>query len=82
VARQILQGREERIPLKEQVILFRASNHSFQLEIELAAHNIPFVKYGGRKFTDAAHIKHMISVIRWCNNPRDRVAGSLAASRL
>ena len=75
VARQILKAREAGVPLKEQAVLFRASHHSFELEIELAHHNIPFLKYGGRKFTEAAHIKDLINILRWCNNPRDRVAG-------
>jgi ATP-dependent exoDNAse (exonuclease V) beta subunit len=55
--------------------LFRASHHSAQLEIELFRRNIPFVKYGGLKFLEAAHVKDVISVFRWCENPSDRVAG-------
>ena len=46
-----------------------------QLEIELARRNIPFIKYGGLKFLEAAHVKDVVSVLRWCENPRDRVAG-------
>ena len=75
VADQILRAREEGIPLKSQAVLFRASHHSAQLEIELARRNIPFVKYGGLKFLEAAHIKDVISVLRWGENPKDRVAG-------
>jgi DNA helicase II / ATP-dependent DNA helicase PcrA len=55
--------------------LFRASHHSAQLEIELIRRNIPFVKYGGLKFLEAAHVKDVLSALRWCENPRDRVAG-------
>jgi DNA helicase II / ATP-dependent DNA helicase PcrA len=63
------------VPLKGQAVLFRASHHSAQLEIELSRRNIPFVKYGGLKFLEAAHVKDVISVVRWCENPTDRVAG-------
>jgi DNA helicase-2/ATP-dependent DNA helicase PcrA len=61
--------------LKSQAVLFRAAHHSDQLEIELARRNIPFVKFGGLKFLEAAHVKDVMSVLRWCENPRDRVAG-------
>ena len=75
VAYQILQAREAGLSLKSQATLFRASSYSAQLEIELTRRNIPFVKYGGLKFLEAAHIKDLISVLRWCENVRDRVAG-------
>jgi DNA helicase II / ATP-dependent DNA helicase PcrA len=75
VADQILRTREEGVSLKSQAVLFRASHHSAQLEIELARRNIPFVKYGGLKFLEAAHIKDVLSVLRWDENPKDRVAG-------
>ena len=75
VAQQILRAREAGVPLKSQATLFRASSHSAQLEIELARRNIPFVKYGGLKFLEAAHVKDVLSVLRWCENVRDRVAG-------
>jgi DNA helicase II / ATP-dependent DNA helicase PcrA len=75
VAQRLLKARESGISLKHQAVLFRASHHSNQLEIELARRNIPFVKYGGVKFLEAAHVKDVVSVLRWCNNPRDRVAG-------
>ena len=75
VAQQILKAREGGVPLKEQVVLFRASHHSAQLEIELARRNIPFVKWGGLKFLEAAHVKDVVSILRWCENPRDRLAG-------
>ena len=56
-------------------MLFRTSHHSGPLEIELTRRNIPFVKYGGLKFLDAAHVKDMLALLRWAENPRDRVAG-------
>src|SRR5262249_28614096 len=75
VAQQILDAREAGVPLKSQAVLFRASHHSAQLEIELSRRNIPFVKYGGLKFLEAAHVKDVISIFRWCENPSDRTAG-------
>ena len=71
VAKQILKAREEGVSLKSQAVLFRASHHSAQLELELARRNIPFVKYGGLKFLEAAHVKDVISVLRWAENPQD-----------
>jgi DNA helicase-2/ATP-dependent DNA helicase PcrA len=61
--------------LKDQAVLFRASHHSGPLELELTRRNIPFVKFGGLKFLDAAHIKDVLAVLRWTSNPRNRVAG-------
>src|SRR5262249_55447032 len=82
VAQQILDSREAGVPLKSQAVLFRASHHSAQLEIELTRRTIPFVKYGGLKFLEAAHIKDVLSVLRWCENPRDRIAGFRAVQLL
>jgi DNA helicase-2/ATP-dependent DNA helicase PcrA len=56
-------------------VLFRASHHSAQLEVELTRRNIPFVKYGGLKFLEAAHIKDVLAFLRWAENLRDRVSG-------
>jgi DNA helicase-2/ATP-dependent DNA helicase PcrA len=75
VAQQILDAREAGVPLKSQATLFRASSHSAELELELAKRKISFVKYGGLKFLDAAHIKDVVCALRWCENSRDRVAG-------
>jgi DNA helicase-2/ATP-dependent DNA helicase PcrA len=75
VVEQVLALREMGIRLKSQAVLFRASHHSAMLEIELLRRNIPFVKFGGLKFLEAAHIKDVLSVLRWVENPRDRVAG-------
>ena len=61
--------------LKQQAVLFRTSSHSGPLEIELTRRNIPFVKFGGLKFLDAAHLKDMLALLRFVENPRDRVAG-------
>ena len=75
VAAKALEYREAGIPLKMQAVLFRASHHSAQVEIELIHRNIPFVKFGGLKFLEAAHIKDVLAFLRWVENPRDRVAG-------
>lgn len=75
VAKSILEAREAGTPLKQQAVLFRTSSHSGPLEIELTRRNIPFVKFGGLKFLDAAHIKDLLAILRWVENPRDRVAG-------
>ena len=75
IAQQIVEAREAGVPLKKQAVLFRVSSHSAELEVELARRNIPFAKYGGLKFLDAAHVKDVLCVLRWCENPKDRVAG-------
>ncbi len=75
VAERVLDARETGIALKDQAVLFRAAHHSDLLEVELTRRNIPFVKFGGLKFLDAAHVKDMLAVLRFAENPRDRVAG-------
>jgi DNA helicase-2/ATP-dependent DNA helicase PcrA len=75
VVAAILANREAGIALKEQAVLFRTAHHSAMLEIELARRNIPFVKFGGLKFIEAAHVKDMLAVLRWAENPADRVTG-------
>ncbi len=75
VVEEVLARRENGTRLKSQAVLFRASHHSATLEIELVRRNIPFVKFGGLKFLESAHVKDVLSVLRWIENPRDRVAG-------
>jgi ATP-dependent DNA helicase UvrD/PcrA len=75
VVDRVLSCREEGSQLKQQAVLFRTSSHSGPLEIELTRRNIPFVKFGGLKFLDAAHVKDMLALLRFVENPRDRVAG-------
>ena len=75
VVTAILENREAGMILKEQAVLFRASSHSATLEIELTRRNIPFIKFGGLKFIEAAHVKDMLAVLRWAENPADRVTG-------
>jgi DNA helicase-2/ATP-dependent DNA helicase PcrA len=71
----VLENRESGTLLKQQAVLFRTSSHSGPLEVELVRRNIPFVKFGGLKFLDAAHVKDMLALLRFVENPRDRVAG-------
>ena len=82
VATTVLANREAGAALKSQAVLFRASHHSAALELELTRRNIPFVKFGGLKFLDAAHVKDALSLMRFAENPRDRVAGFRIAQLL
>ena len=74
VCGSVLEHRERGVPLKEQAVLFRAAHHSDRLEIELLRRNIPFVKYGGLKFLEAAHVKDALALLRVLENPMDEVA--------
>jgi DNA helicase II / ATP-dependent DNA helicase PcrA len=78
VCGQILKRREAGVPLRRQAVLFRNASASDVLEVELARRKIPFVKYGGLKFLEAAHIKDLLGVLRWADNVRN----SLAAFRV
>ncbi|GAB4522732.1 MAG: ATP-dependent helicase [Haliangiales bacterium] len=71
----ILANREAGTALHKQAVLFRTGHHSDALEVELGRRNIPFVKFGGLKFLEAAHVKDVLCVLRWAENPRDTVAG-------
>jgi DNA helicase II / ATP-dependent DNA helicase PcrA len=82
VAGNILKAGDAGVPLKEQAILFRASSHSAELELELGRRNIPFVKYGGLRFVEASHIKDVVSMLRWAENPQNRVAATRVLKRL
>src|SRR5205085_6987389 len=75
VADEVLRQREAGTRLKAQSVLFRTSTHSATLELELARRNIPFVKFGGLKFLEAAHVKDVLAVLRFAENPRGRMAG-------
>ena len=82
VATSVLANREAGASLKVQAVLFRVSHHSAALELELTRRNVPFVKYGGLKFLDAAHVKDAVALMRFAENPRDRVAGFRVAQLL
>jgi DNA helicase-2/ATP-dependent DNA helicase PcrA len=75
IARRILATRESGGALKRHAILFRNSHHSDVLEVELTRRNIPFVKYGGLKFLEAGHVKDLLAILRFADNPRNFVAG-------
>ncbi len=75
VVEQVLEKREQGTPLRQQAILMRSSHHSDVLEVELVRRNIPYVKYGGLKFLEAAHVKDVLALLRWIDNPRNRLAG-------
>jgi DNA helicase-2/ATP-dependent DNA helicase PcrA len=74
VAQQILLRREGGTALRRQAVLFRSASHSDLLEVELMRRKIPYVKYGGLKFLEAAHVKDLIAVLRWADNPRNALA--------
>ena len=82
VVEKILENREAGSALNAQAVLFRTSHHSGPLEVELTRRNIPFVKFGGLKFLEATHIKDVLALLRWAENPRDRVAGFRAVQLL
>ena len=75
VAERVLEHREQGIRLRAQAVLFRTAHHSAALELELARRNIPFVKFGGLKFLESTHVKDVLSVLRWAQNIRCRLAG-------
>jgi DNA helicase-2/ATP-dependent DNA helicase PcrA len=74
IAQRIEELREEGVPLHEMAVLFRAGSHSFDLEIELGKHGIPFRKFGGMKFAESAHIKDALSFLRLMQNPADTLS--------
>ncbi|HVG29841.1 MAG TPA: UvrD-helicase domain-containing protein [Pyrinomonadaceae bacterium] len=74
VAQRIGELRAEGVPLSEIAVLFRASSHSFDLEIELAKHGIPFHKFGGIKFAESAHVKDALAFLRVSLNPADTLS--------
>lgn len=78
VADAVLAEREAGVLLRHQAVLFRTTSHSAALELELTRRGVPFVKYGGLRFLEAAHVKDLLSVLRWADNP----GGQLAAQRV
>jgi DNA helicase-2/ATP-dependent DNA helicase PcrA len=74
VALQVLQRREAGVALRRQAVLFRTGSHSDLLEVELTRRRIPFVKYGGLQFLEGAHVKDLVAVLRWADNPRNTLA--------
>ena len=74
IAQKILELREEGILLGVIAILFRSSFHSFDLELELSRRNLPFVKRGGVKLIETAHVKDLLAHLRVLHNPLDAVS--------
>jgi DNA helicase II / ATP-dependent DNA helicase PcrA len=74
VCDSVLEHRERGVALREQAVLFRTGHHSDGLELELARRNIPFVKFGGLKFLESAHVKDLLCLLRILENPRDELA--------
>ena len=75
VCNRILEQREAGFALTSQAVLFRAASHSAALELELMRRNVPFVKFGGLKFLEASHIKDVLALLRFAQNPSGRIAG-------
>lgn len=78
----VLELREGGIDLRRQAVLFRAGQHSAGLELELTRRDIPFVKYGGLKFLEAAHIKDLLALLRVVDNPADELAWNRVLSMI
>ena len=74
VCEKVLEHRERGVALMEQAVLFRTGHHSARLEIELSRRGIPFVKYGGLKVLEAAHVKDLLAFLRLLDNPSDELA--------
>jgi DNA helicase-2/ATP-dependent DNA helicase PcrA len=74
IAQKILELREEGTPLHEIAVLFRSSCHAFDLELELTRRNLPFIKRGGFKFIETAHVKDLMAHLRVIHNPLDTVS--------
>lgn len=74
IVERILELREEGVPLNDIAVLFRSSFSSFDLEIELNKANVPFIKFGGMKFIEAAHVKDVLAFLRISQNPKDFVS--------
>jgi DNA helicase-2/ATP-dependent DNA helicase PcrA len=74
IVERVLELREEGVPLNDIAVLFRSSYFSFDLEVELKKANIPFIKFGGMKFVETAHVKDVLAFLRISDNPRDFVS--------
>ena len=74
VCDSVLAHREDGIDLHEQAVLFRAAHHADVLEVELHRRNVPYVKYGGLRFLEAAHVRDLLALLRILDNPRDELA--------
>ena len=82
VADHVLELYEQGVALRHQAVLFRAAHHSADLELELTRRRIPFIKYGGLRYLEAAHVKDLLAAFRLADNPRDAVAWFRLLQRL
>jgi DNA helicase-2/ATP-dependent DNA helicase PcrA len=82
VCNEVLRRREANVALKHQAVLFRSASHSDILEVELGKRKVPFVKYGGLKFLEGAHVKDLLALLRWADNPRNTLAAFRALQLL
>ncbi len=76
ICARVLEAHEAGTDLRDQAVLVRSGHHSDVLEIELSARGIPFVKYGGLRFTEAAHVRDFLAALRVVTNPADDIAWS------
>ncbi|HEY0871355.1 MAG TPA: ATP-dependent helicase, partial [Acidothermaceae bacterium] len=74
VCERVLEHREAGLRLRDQAVLFRAAHHSEHLELELSRRAIPYVKYGGLRYLEAAHVKDLLAAFRLADNTRDEVS--------
>jgi DNA helicase II / ATP-dependent DNA helicase PcrA len=74
ICTRVLEAHEAGTDLRDQAVLVRSAHHSDVLEVELTARNIPFVKYGGIRFTEAAHVRDLLAALRVLINPADDIA--------
>ncbi|HEX4540472.1 MAG TPA: ATP-dependent helicase [Acidimicrobiales bacterium] len=74
VCASVLAHREDGVALRSQAVLFRAGHHSTTLEVALGRRRIPYVKYGGLRFVEAAHVKDLLALLRLLDNPWDEMA--------
>lgn len=74
VAQVVLQMREQGVPLDRMAVLFRSSHNAYDVEVELNKRGVPFVKYGGMKLSEAAHIKDVLAHLKVAENPQDAAA--------
>src|SRR5438034_3089753 len=74
IAQRILELRDEDVDLNEIAVLYRAHYHALELQLELSRRGIPYQITSGIRFFEQAHIKDVISFIRFVANPRDEVA--------
>jgi DNA helicase-2/ATP-dependent DNA helicase PcrA len=74
ICARVLEAHEDGAALRDQAVLVRAAHHSDLAEIELSARKIPYVKFGGLRFIDTAHVKDFLAAARILVNPADELA--------